>query len=321
MSREVRLLEPSLLPGSLWDSENEVLILPAAVAESYERVVDRHGLRGLAAMRDMNDPPVGGLDQERTNRHFAQAFDGSCARVQLALLDPKDNVPRVSNAFISCLAGNGASLTDAPCGAGAAAFSFLAIIAELRAQKVLPREPLHIVLIGAELSEPARAYAQEMLAELRSTLESQAIFVEAEWIEWDVTSRLSNTDLVQKMTLAAAGKARRLLVVANFNSFLEKERKKKEALPQLEELFRHASGDNSMAIWIEPHMNRAIVGLFPWLRGLLKDAWRLFAREDSGKNDPEPLLVSNARFRLPLTPDKTARVGLAVIAIDLIRQK
>lgn len=269
----------------------------------------------------MEDPPVGGLDQERTDKHFAQAFDGSCARAQLAVLDPKNDVPQISNSFVSFLAGNSACLTDSPCGAGAAAFSFLAIVAELRAQNVLPRMPLTISLLGAELSAPARAYAQEMLTELRPALESQAIFLEAEWLEWDVTSSLSNTDLVRQMTRAAEKKARRLLVIANFNAFLEKERKKRDAKPQIEELFRHASGNNSMAIWIEPDMNSATVGLFPWLRELLRGAWRRFAREYSGESNPESLPRSAARFRLPLIPSQSARVRLAVVAIELNREK
>ena len=316
-----RLLKPSTLPESIWDAANGVLILPSSLAGAYKAVVDRHQLRELAKTRDMDDPPVGGLDQERTDKHFAQAFDGSCARAQLALLDPKNNVPRASNAFISCLAGNSASVTDAPCGAGAAAYSFLATIAELRAQKVLPREPLHIHLIGAELSAPARSYAQKMLTELTPALETQAIFVDVEWLEWDVTSSLSNTDLIRKMTLKASGKASRLLVVANFNGLLEKDRKKNEAAPQLGELFRYASGDNSMAIWIEPDMNRATEGLFPWLRTKLKEAWRKFAREHSSGSDAEPVATSSARFQLPLTPKETARVGLAVMAIELRREK
>ena len=321
MSTEERLIKPSVLPNSLWDSGGRILLLPRVLADAYARVIDRHGLHKIAMTRDIDDPPVGGLDQERTDKHFAQAFDGSCARAQLALLDPRNEVPGASNAFVLCLAGNSTSVTDAPCGAGAAAFSFLAIIAELRAQKVLPREPLHIHLIGAELSAPARAYAQEMLAELRSTLESQAIFVDVEWLGWDVTSSLSNTDLIRTMTLAAAGKAARLLVVANFNAFLEKDRKKKEAEAQLGELFRHASGGNSMAIWIEPDMNRATKGLFPWLRMQLKEAWRRFAREFSSRGEAEPVAVSAVQFQLPLTPAKTARVGLAVMAIDLRRDK
>ena len=139
--------------------------------------------------------------------------------------------------------------------------------------------PLQIHLIGAELSTFARAYAQEVLDEIRPVLEEQAIFVKADWLEWDVTDSLSNTDLIRMMTQVAVGKANRLLVVANFNGFLEKDRKRKEAESKLGELFRHASGNNSMAIWIEPNMNRATEGVFPWLKALLKASWRCLQKK------------------------------------------
>lgn len=320
MNEQERLLKPSDLPGSLWDRSAELLSLPPALAAAYEKLIDRHNLRELAMYRVENDPPVGGLTQELTDKHYAQAFDGSCARIELALLDPMNVVPHASNAFISCLAGNATSLTDAPCGAGAAAFSFLATVAELREKKVLPRNELNISLIGAELSEAARVYAQEMLEELRPTLESQAIFVHAEWMAWDVTCSLSNTDLIRKMTIVAEGKSNRLFVIANFNGFLEKGGKKKVALPQLNELFRHASGENSMALWIEPDMNSATVGLFPWLKDLLKGAWQLFARETLHETTT-PSAVSRSRFRLPLAPERKVRVGLSVMAIELRREK
>ncbi len=323
MTSVERLLDPKALPRTLWNAESKALLLPAELSRAYETLIDRRGLRELAESRDPNDPPVGGLDQERSDRHFAQAFDGSVARTQLALLDPNNDVPLVSNSFISCLAGNRVSLTDAPCGAGAAAFAFLANVAELRARSILPREPLDVILIGAELSEPARNYAEEMFGELRPTLEAQAIFVDAEFRKWDVTDSLSNTDLIRQVTLKSGVCCKRLLVVANFNAFLEKEKKRREAEPQLGELFRHASGENSVGIWIEPDMNRATGsgGLFSWLRKLLIGPWRLFARENADGRDPKPISTSSARFHLPLNPSMTARVGLAVMQVDLARSK
>lgn len=316
-----RLLDPKALPASLWESVEDILRLPPALADAYMAVIGRHGLRELAMARDMNNPPVGGLDQESTDMHLAQAFDGSCARAQLALLDPKGRVPQVSDAFVASLAGNSVSVTDAPCGAGAGAFSLLATLGELRARDVLPRQPLNVALVGAELSAPARAYAAELLAELAPFLKSQAIFVEPQLLDWDVTSQLSNTDLVRRITVASEGRSKRLLLIANFNSFLEKERKKKLAQPQLAELFRYMSGENSLALWIEPNMNRATNGLFPWLRVLLKSTWAKFARELGAHDGASPGAVSTGHFRPPLAPDTVARVGLAVVAIDLDWQR
>lgn len=317
--REPRLLDPKLIPDSLWNAENSILLLPPALVKAYVSLINRHDLQELANSRDSKKPPTGGSTQEETDEHFAQAFDGSVARAQLALLDPNCDTVLSSNVYIQSLAGNKLSLTDAPCGAGAAAFSFLANIAELRAQGVLPRQPLDVYLIGAEFSDQARVYAQSLLDELCAELEKQAIFVEAEFISWDVTEPLSNTDLIKKMTLASVTHTRRLLIVANFNDFLVREKKMKVAEAQLNELFRHASGKNSVALWIEPNMNRATSdwGLFKVLRDKLANVWRKFIQELSDNN--EPVLTSSAKFQLPLKPDETATVRLAVMPLSLER--
>jgi hypothetical protein len=63
---------------------------------------------------------------------------------------------------------------------------------QLREQHdVLPREPLDIHLMCAEISELARNYANDLLFELRTSLEAQAIFVESEFIAWDATDTMS----------------------------------------------------------------------------------------------------------------------------------
>jgi len=282
--REPRLLDPKLIPDSLWNAENSILILPSALVKAYITLINRHDLQKLANSRDSKNPPTGGLTQEKTDEHFAQAFDGSVARAQLALLDPKCDAVTASNAYIRSLAGNKLSLTDAPCGAGAAAFSFLANIAELRAKGILPRQPLDVCLIGAELSDPARVYAQSLLDELCIELEKQAIFVEA-----------------------------------NFNGLLEREKKKKAAESQFHELFRYASGKNSVALWIEPDMNLATSngGLFHWLRDKIANVWSKFIQELSDRN--EPVLTSSAEFQLPLALNETATVRLAVMPLSLER--
>lgn len=317
---ERRLLDLELIPLTLWSPASETLFIPPYLATAYETLIDRYALRKLSESRDPDDPPVGGPSQAHTDKHFAQAFDGSVARMELALLDPKQAAPLASSALIGKLAGGKLCLTDAPCGAGAAAFALLSTVSELRAQQILPRQPLDVFLIGAELSKPARMYAALMLKELRASLEAQAIFVQEEFLCWDVTDPLSNTALIKCATIRSANASQRLLVVANFNAFLERGGKRKNAEPQIEELFRYASGGDSVAIWIEPDMNRATAqgGLFQWLRGLVLTTWRRFARQNVDPAAAEPVSTCSARFRLPLRPSETARVGLAVMRIDLV---
>jgi hypothetical protein len=212
-------------------------------------------------------------------------------------------------------------VTDAPCGAGAATFSLLGTIAELRANDVLPRLPLHIRFIGAEISDFARQYAIEMLAELTPSLESQAIFVRAEMRPWDVMDSLSNTDLIQNMLRAKINVGKSLLVVANFSGFLTTSGKQKGAQPQLAELFRHASGDESVAIWIEPQMNSAVSngGLFAIVGRWVKDKWRRFVRVNTDGSVDDSFLISEVKFQSTLTPGRLRPVRLAAMCLDLVR--
>jgi hypothetical protein len=315
-----RLLDPKCIPNIIWDASSETLSLPQSLAQAYRTIIDRHGLKDLSERRNSDDPPVGGLTQEQADQHFAQAFDGSAARAELAITDPKNDVTQVSNAFINSLSGNQILVTYAPCGAGASVFAYLSTVAALRESGVLPRVPLDVHLIGAEISDFARNYAEELYADIKPILAEQAIFLEADFCSWDVTNALSNTDLIRRMTLASSDSQKRLLIVANFNAFLERDKKRKEAERQIEELFRHASGANSVAIWIEPNMKRATGsgGLFSWLRKLLEGPWKFFASEHT---DGTPVtLTSHARLKLPLKEDSFVRVRLSVMKLDLDRK-
>jgi len=318
---EKPLLDSKLLPSSLWDSETRIIHLPPILADAYQLLIDRYGLRLLAESRDSKNPPRGGLTKEKTDEHFAQAFDGSVARAQLAVIDPKEELSRASNAFIQALSGNDVCITDAPCGAGAAVFAFLTTVAELRTQNVLPRHPLNVQLIGAEISDHARTYATEILKEIRPALEQQAIYVEEEFLSWNVTDQMSNTDLIRKLTITTADIPKHLLIVANFNGFLEKEGKRKEAEPQLAELFRHASGKNSVAIWIEPQMNTAIAdgGLFARIVKMASGIWQRFASVNTGGKSEDPILTSECKFQSPINTAKIHSVRLAVMRLDLDR--
>ena len=274
-------------------------------------------------LRSSKDSPIGGESKERSDQHFAQQFDGSVARVQLALMNPEDVATPVSNGIVKTLSGNRVTLTDAPCGAGAASFALLCAIAELRASNVLPREPLDVLLLGAELSEHARAYAEEFLAELCPSFEGQGIFVEANFYEWDATCPVSTANLIKHMNIASTSHPTILLVVANFSGFLTTSNKWKEAKNQVRDLFLHGSGGANFAAWIEPLLNKVTSdsGLFSWIRKALNGPWRPFARERVESDEPQPVATCSAKFRPPLSPTATARVRVAVMPIDLVRSR
>jgi hypothetical protein len=313
------IVSPLQLPSSLWEAKKKILLLPPALAEAYRTVVEGSEiLLKYAAARDPNNPPVGGISQEQSDKHFAQAFDGSATRVQLAVLDPEGRVPKASRAFYQMLSGNSVTITDAPCGSGAASLAFLAIIAELRAESILPRLPLDVALIGAELSAPARRYAKQMLSALVPSLEQQSIFVQAEFTEWDVTNSVSSARLISRIISLRSTHPKLLLVVANFNAFLERPGNRKKAEPQLEELFRHSSTKRSVAVWIEPQTNKAIArgGLMSWVIEKAKGLWKKWTTV-SADSGGDGFGKAQARFRSPLEASQTHAVRLAVIRLNL----
>ena len=146
-------------------------------------------------------------------------------------------------------------------------------------------------------------------------MSEQAIFVEADVFEWNVLSDVSNSNLVEKIILAKSSNPQTLLLISNFNAFLEKENKKKQANPQLMELFKYCSGSMNAAVWIEPNMNPARLGLFPWITKQLEKLVR-FAKLPAGD---QPNQSASSKFAVPIRPYDTVSVRLCVMPIDLIK--
>jgi hypothetical protein len=323
MNKDVsRLLPPERIPASLWDSARGQLTLPPQLEAAYAKVIRQSGLSALVGERRKDSAPIGGLDQESADQHFAWAFDGSAARAALAALDPKSELGRTSDIFLQFTAGKTLSLVDAPCGAGAATIAFLTTVAALREKGVLPRIPLDVKLVCGEISEGSRVHAKHMLSAITDALEEQAIFVDHRIEAWNVLDPASTATLVKTMIVHGGERAARMVVVANFSGFLVGEGKQKKADPQLNELFRYASGPGCFAIWIEPNTNKAAAqgGLFSWIYGRITTAWKTFARPDQVATAESPHLGSEAEFRIPLRPSESAQVRLTIMPIELAQK-
>ena len=300
----------------MWGSSEQCLIISPQLSAAYIKVLRASGLERVAIEDRPNDSPVGGLTQEQTDIHFAHAFDGSVARVQLAMLDPYDSIEQTSSTILKFLTGGGLCLADIPCGAGAGALSMLCTLAELREQKRLPRLPINVHLIGGEISAPARIYAEKLILEVERYLKDQAIFLTYDLISWDILSDVSTTNLIEKIVVSKHQHPQTLILIANFHGFLEREGKKKEASPQLDQIIKYSSGPMNAAIWIEPNMSGAKNGLFPWLT---KQIGRLASFVKQMLPD-EPTQIAEAKFRLPVSPTKTAIVRLRVMPLDLTKE-
>lgn len=311
-----RLLPTELLPESLWISGNNLLHLSPEIKKAYCEMIQDLGLSDLALSRGNGGGPIGGLTKQETELHFAQAVDGSIARVQLAVLDPKDEIKDVSDAFISQLSGGELLITDAPCGCGAGTYSFLSTIIELRKLEIIPRIPLDITIIGAEISESARNMAIEMLNRLMPALNEQAITVNSDFYHWDVTDVYSNVQLIKKINIAFTKTKKRLLIIANFSGFLKT--KSQEASQQLYELLRHYSDDNSMGIWIEPQWNPATAkgGWFQKLTTAINLMFLKFIKSKSVDENGSSHVQTSAKFELPFDPPNQGRINLAVVTLE-----
>ncbi len=315
--KQERLVKVEDIPDTLRCTSTKHLRLPEKLITAWISLLDKNGIREQAK-KDSPKSIAGGLTEQATKEHLAWRFTGSAARVELAILNPNHHKSEISDAFAKIFSGGKVLLADAPCGSGAAALSVLTTIAELRAQSVLPRMPLEVVLIGGEISEHARTNFLEAIQNIKDDLEKQAITVSAFAMHWDVCEKLANSDLSKQLTLLGQECNARMLLLANFSEFLQGNGKWKDAQPQFDELFRHFRSERSSVIWIEPQTNKALPdkgGLFrrviSWIAELKFVS--LFSRGESKDN----VLKDSCKVFNPLDNTKTFRTQLAVIRVDL----
>lgn len=310
-----RIIPVNDLPLSLWCKN--VLHIAPTLARAYCNTIRSRDLLSLADARDPNNPPVGGPTPKAADEHFAQAFDGSVARTELALLDPKGEMVHVADAFSCLFAGGRIAILDIPSGAGACALSLLCTLAELRSSNVVPRQPLEVVVIGGEFNPHATNYASSLYASVRDSLAAQAITVEFKPFQWDVCDKVSTTRIVKQFVTDAHSTDRKLVAVSNFSGFLTKERKQKDAEPQLEEIFRYSADNKCTLIWLEPKTNEARKNLFSWLLHQMEKVWTRVQFISGSQGSKDVQAESEAQFALPLHPDRVCTVRLLVNRFQL----
>lgn len=304
---ERKLVPPALLPDTLYNLQTGVLKLPPDLVEQYRQLVQQLGLEHLTVQEQKG--PVGGPSKEQTDRHLAWAFAGSAARAELCLLDPFEKLTPVSNAFVETLAGNRVCLTDAPSGSGASSLCLVCAIAELRRANVLPREPLDVHVISAEISDHARHNADALWRSCMPGLASQGIFVTHSERAWDGRDEVSTADLV-KTILASPTPTKRLVLVSNFSAFLEHEKNRSQVIPQIKEILRYVSGDGSLGVWLEPQGNRSESLINALLK--LAKTWTRFFRLDQPASMPSPVFSAECSF-------STVWAGIAKVRVAVLR--
>lgn len=285
-----RLIQPADIPDTLWHASYERLHLAPDLLTAWKHLLQHAGLEEKA-LQPVPEGKIGGLSKEETDDHLAWRFSGSSARVQLGLLDPRGELSGVTDAFAKVFSGGTVLVADLPCGSGAAVLTLLASIAELRRQGRIPRHPLHIKVVGGELSEFARDYASLAMNHIKDALAEQAIWVSAEFLSWNALDKFSTADLTNRLTVLGQECSARLMVLANFSGFLQGEGKWKEARPQFESLFVHGRAHNSFVLWIEPQ-TRKVLGLDAFFSRAIDWFKKLFSAHQT-QDEQDALVVEN----------------------------
>lgn len=302
-----RLIQVKDIPPSLWSEEKQTLTLPEHLTNAWKNLLTLNRLEEQA----LEKAPAGftgGMNKEDTDKHLAWRYTGSCGRVVMTCLDPKAQLSEVSDAYAKTFAANRVLLVDVPCGSGAGTVSIITTLIELRLSGVLPRLPLTLTIVAADISEHALEYCSKQLEHLAPLALEQAIEIVYERRWWDVTDKVSTADLIERLNILNQYCDSRMLLLTNFTDFLEKEKKWKAAEAQFEQLFIHSRGNFSTAIWIEPQKNNVanfFARLTNWFNTKLLSLFKsdeLTLSIDYAKTDAECMHpLKDHRFKVSLS--------------------
>lgn len=306
-----RLLTPGMIPKSLLCGER-ILSFPPELSSAYRQVLTEMD-RVEAAMQAQVNGGTGGQSEEQTIRHFVENFSGSCGRMKLAILDPNEQLDDASNLFITAFSGGKVALLDAPCGSGAATLTLLCVIAALRKESVLPRIPLEIHVVCADISDSALQITRRLLNAASPFLERQAVFVHAVFQNWDMQDRRSQAELNYAWS-SIQGCPTRFLIKANTSGFLNNPTNFKKAKDQLEQLLLLAQVSKATAIWIEPKMSEEAKGLRLNLRDaflrVTKPVIDFFKTKEGGDMD---VRSDEGRLRHPIRTGEIHEVRISLM--------
>lgn len=309
-----RLLDISRIPLTIWNDTDGIVTHPPQVKQSYREVLGNAGLLDLAMQdeseAESRDGPTGGITQEDTNKHFARRFSTSSARVQLALMDPKCELGDASDLIIKAFSGGSVALLDVPSGSGPGSIGILSTIAFLRECGVMPRDQLHVHVLGGDISSYAHVYAISMHNSISNYLATQAITVENHVAQWDALSDQSTTALLYNWVTNTPDYDEHIVLLANFSDFLSRGDKFNKAKQPFGELIRWAEQCNASILWVEPETSKS--------RTLWSSVLSHFGNIMPRRYRPAwsiitGAFISRAKFQHPLVEETKPRLNLSLV--------
>jgi hypothetical protein len=309
-----RLLPIDAIPTDLWQKPSDLLRLPAQLSTAYRAKIEALGLIDVATCYGDEDGPAGGMTDEDTKKHFARRFSASCGRVQLAVLDPKDDLSSASDLIINSFAGGKVALLDAPCGAGAAFASVLATIASLRRASCIPSDPLEVNIVGGDLSPYALGLSRDLHDALQDSLAEVAISSTFTAVDWNARDKQKTVELLRAWVHACTGVRTRFAVTANFSDFLGNGGNFKECRLHLEDIFRWADTPGARFAWFEPQTKSAM-SMFERLSNLVVDMKLHILKYFTNSGPSGTPALSQALLEHPLDVNRNFTVRLSVLML------
>lgn len=184
--------------------------------------------------------------------------------MQFVCTDPKKERPEVREMVLDQLATGQIFLLDVAAGNGAGTLAILALICELRYQRIVPNLPLNVNVWGLDISPDALNFYSQLLERISPWLRSSGINVKLDLHVCDLKISGEVDEILEGFFLEATSlKANRFLCTISALSGVKKEGLE-TMMDSLKLIAARLSNKNrsSSWLWVEPRVERTWLGNF-----------------------------------------------------------
>jgi hypothetical protein len=248
------------LPSSIWDSG--ILHLPEPLATVHMDFLVKNGW--FAEYKPGERGGTGGQLTEEAREHVINRFLNSAARMQFVCADPGDDQPEVREMVFGQLGDGRIFLLDLAAGNGAGTLAMLSLLCELRLNKLIPKLPINVNILGVDFSADALGYYAELLDDLKPWLSSVGIELSLRTEVCDLAVSGDFNEVLEEFFYEARQQqVKRFLCVISALSGAGK-----EGFDLIHDSLKIAAAGlshskrNSSLLWVEPYTRKAWLGQF-----------------------------------------------------------
>lgn len=230
-------------------SADNVLQLPYSMWVVYASILAEYGKLQACAGGTSKNEIYGGPSFEQTIDHFTYRFGNSISRICYLIVDPDHQIRDVSSDLLATFAGDSIRVLDLAGGTGAGMVGLLSTLVQLRMNGDLPRLPLNVEIIGADISSDALQIYKKFLEKSKPFYREAGILVDIITQTWDASDSSQTADLCDTF-LEACGDMELFVLVSNLSGV------KSHQWTQMTRSFQHVTEriarKTSTLLWIEP---------------------------------------------------------------------